>query len=29
VEAAGMRVIFLGVALVKRYSPAPTAVEVD
>ncbi|MCC7176573.1 MAG: EamA family transporter [Bryobacterales bacterium] len=29
VEAAGMGVIFLGVALVKRYSPAPTAVEVD
>ena len=28
-EAAGMAVIFLGVALVKRYSPAPTAVEVD
>ncbi len=29
IEAAGMAVIFLGVALVKRYSPAPTAVEVD
>lgn len=29
IEAGGMAVIFLGVALVKRYSPAPTAVEVD
>ena len=29
IEAAGMAVVFLGVALVKRYSPAPTAVEVD
>ena len=28
-DAAGMAVIFLGVAMVKRYSPAPTAVEVD
>jgi drug/metabolite transporter (DMT)-like permease len=28
-EAAGMAVIFLGVAIVKRYSPVPTAVEVD
>jgi drug/metabolite transporter (DMT)-like permease len=28
-DAAGMAVVFLGVAMVKRYSPAPTAVEVD
>jgi len=28
-EASGMAVIFLGVAIVKRYSPAPTAVELD
>lgn len=28
-EAAGMFVIFLGVALVKRFSSAPTAAEVD
>ncbi len=28
-DAGGMAVIFLGVAVVKRYSPAPTAVEVD
>ncbi len=28
-EAAAMAVIFLGVAIVKRSSPAPTAVEVD
>jgi drug/metabolite transporter (DMT)-like permease len=29
VDAAGMAVVFLGVAVVKRSSPAPTAVEVD
>jgi drug/metabolite transporter (DMT)-like permease len=28
-DAAGMGVIFLGVAMVKRFSSAPTAVEVD
>jgi drug/metabolite transporter (DMT)-like permease len=28
-DAAGMAVVFLGVAMVKRYSPVPTAVEVD